>query len=129
MFIIIPKPNKTSYNIPKTFRPIILLNILGKPIEKVVSKRLQFQALSNNLIHPYQLEDLKQKSTTDTSTFLMYLIHLGWIKNCSTSTLVFDIAQFFPSFNHWMLPLIIDKAGFNLRISYFFSNYLVGRKT
>jgi len=28
-----------------------------------------------------------------------------------------------------MLPLILDKAGFNPKISHFFSNYLVGRKT
>jgi len=28
-----------------------------------------------------------------------------------------------------MLPLILDKAGFDPKISHFFSNYLVGRKT
>jgi len=28
--IIIPKPNKSSYDMPKSFRPIILLNTLGK---------------------------------------------------------------------------------------------------
>jgi len=49
--IIIPKPNKTLYDTPKTFRPIILLNTLGKLIEKVVSERLQFQPLSNNSIY------------------------------------------------------------------------------
>jgi len=38
--IIISKPNKVSYNIPKTFRPITLLNMLGKLIEKVTGKRL-----------------------------------------------------------------------------------------
>lgn len=40
--IIIPKPNKTSYDFSKTFRPIILLNMLDKLIEKVISKKLQF---------------------------------------------------------------------------------------
>jgi len=38
--IIIPKPNKLSYNSPKSFRPIILLNTLGKLIEKVIGDRL-----------------------------------------------------------------------------------------
>ena len=46
-----------------------------------------------------------------------------------TSTLAFDIAQFFPSLNHWLLPLIIRKAEFDPKVSCFFSNYLVGRKT
>jgi len=38
--IIISKPNKASYDSPKIFWPIILLNILGKLIEKVIGKRL-----------------------------------------------------------------------------------------
>ena len=36
--------------------------------------------------------------------------------------------QFFPFFNHQLLPLILDKAGFDSKISQFFWNYLVGRK-
>jgi len=38
--IIISKLNKTSYNSPKTFRPIVLLNMLGKLIEKDIGERL-----------------------------------------------------------------------------------------
>ena len=34
MTIIIPKPNNVSYDFPKLFRPIILLNILEKLIKK-----------------------------------------------------------------------------------------------
>jgi len=40
--IIIPKPNKTFYDSPKMFSPIILLNKLGKLIKKVTRERLQF---------------------------------------------------------------------------------------
>ena len=49
--IIIPKPNKSTYNSLKSFRPIVLLNTLDKLIEKVIGERLQFQAISNNFIH------------------------------------------------------------------------------
>jgi len=38
--IIIPKPNKESYDSPKSFRPIVLLNIISKLIEKVIGERL-----------------------------------------------------------------------------------------
>jgi len=34
--VIIPKLNKKSYDTPKSFRPIILLNTMGKLIEKVI---------------------------------------------------------------------------------------------
>ena len=38
----------------------ILLNIPSKLIEKIIRERLQFQAISNNFIHPNQLRELKQ---------------------------------------------------------------------
>ena len=41
--IIIPKLNKVLYNTPKTFRPIVLLNMLDKLI----------QALFKNIINSY----------------------------------------------------------------------------
>ena len=98
--VIIPKPNKASYDSSKSFRPIILLNTMGKLIKKVISERLQFLTTANNFIHPSQLGGLKFKSTTDAGVALIHIIYSGWVKNLSTSTLAFDIAQSFPSLNH-----------------------------
>ena len=50
--VIISKPNKMSYNSPKSFQLIILLNTTGKLVEKIIGERLQFSLISNNLIHP-----------------------------------------------------------------------------
>jgi len=50
--VIIPKPNRVAYDQPKSFCPIVLLNTLGKLIEKVVAKRLQFLIVKNDFIHP-----------------------------------------------------------------------------
>jgi len=60
---------------------------------------------------------------------LTYIICTRWVKNCATSTLSFNIAQFFLSLNYQLLPLILNKTGFDPRVSHFFGNYLVGRKT
>ena len=46
-----------------------------------------------------------------------------------TSTVAFDNAQFFPSLNHQLLSLILDKMDFDHKVSKFFNNYLVNRKT
>ena len=102
---------------------------MGKLIKKVISERLQFLTTANNFIHPSQLGGLKFKSTTDAGVALIHIIYSGWVKNLSTSTLAFDIAQSFPSLNHWLLSLILKKAGFNNYIVSFFANYLVYRKT
>ena len=90
--IVIPKPNKMSYNSPKAFRPIVLLNTLGKLIEKVIGKRLQFHVVSNNFIHQSQLGGLKFKSTSDAGITLTHFICMGWVRNYSTSVLAFDIS-------------------------------------
>lgn len=113
-----------SYDSPKAFRPIVFLNTLGKLIEKVIGERLQFHVVSNNFIHQSQLGGLKFKSTSDAGVALTHFIHMGWVKNLSTSSLAFDISQFFPSLNHCLLSLTLGKAGFNFHIVQFFSNYL-----
>jgi len=127
--IVIPKPNKSLYNHPKAFHPIVLLNTLGKLIEKVVAERLQFIVASNNFIHPSQLGGLKFKSTSDASTALTHIVQSGWAKGRSTSTLAFDISQFFPSLNHRILVLTLEKAGLDSKVMTFFANYLIQRST
>ena len=79
---------------------IFLLNTLGKLIEKVIVKRLQFTVVSNNFIHLSQLGGLKFKSTTDAGVALTHIVCSGWVKNKMTSTLIFNISQFFLLLNH-----------------------------
>ena len=72
---------------------------------------------------------MKFKSTTDIGVALTHIIHSGWVKNLLTSSLTFDIAQFFPFLNHRILTLILRKVGLDNQVINFFANYLVGRKT
>ena len=127
--VVIPKPNKISYNNPKAFHPIVLLNTLGKLVEKVIAERLQFIVISNNFIHPSQLSSLKFKSTNNAGIVLTHIIHSGWTKGRTTSTLAFDISQFFPSLNHRLLVLILEKVGLDTKVTNFFANYLIQRST
>jgi len=55
--------------------------------------------------------------------YLTYLIRAGWLRQCHTSILAFDIAQFFPSLNHQFLSLCLKKAGLNTNIVRFFNSY------
>ena len=52
-----------------------------------------------------------------------------WVKNLSTSTLTFNIVQFFPSLNYYLLILIMKKVDFDNCIVSFFAHYLMDRKT
>jgi len=127
--VVISKPNKASFNSPKSYHLIVLLNTIGKLFKRIIGEHLQFYMISNSFIHPNQLRGLKQRSTMDMEVILIHTIQSEWVKNLTMSTLVFDIAQFFLSLNHQLLPLILNKVGLDHKISTFFKNYLVGRKT
>ena len=59
----------------------------------------------------------------------MHIVRSSQAKGKSISTLVFDISQFFPSLNHNLLIFILSKAGLEFKVSNFFVNYFVQRKT
>jgi len=65
----------------------------------------------------------------NTGIALTHIVRSGWAKGKTTSTLTFDISQFFPSLNYQLLTLILEKADLDPRVSTFFVNYLVKRKT
>ena len=121
--VVIPKPNKNNYNSPKSFCPIVLLNTTGKLIEKVISNRLQFHLSANGFLDSYQFGDICQQSIIDTSIYLTHLIRTGWLRQCHTSVLAFDITQFFPSLNHQFLLLCLKKTSLNTNIIHFFNSY------
>jgi len=123
MLIIIQKPNKPLYNTSKIFQPIVLLNMLGKLIEKAISERFQIHSIASNFIYPNQLGDIKQCSIINIGIYLTYLIYIEWINGLHMNILAFNIAQFFPSLNHQLLLKILDKAEFDLKITTFFSSY------
>jgi len=121
--VVIPKPNKNTYNSPKSFRPIVLLNTTGKLIKKVISNRLQFHLSANGFLDSHQFGGICQQSTMDTGIYLTHLIRTGWLKQCHTSVLVFDITQFFPSLNYQFLSICLKKAGPNANVIHFFNSY------
>ena len=64
------KPDKPDYTDPKAYRPISLLNTLGKALETVVAKRVRFLAESHALLPPTQIGTRKQRSV-DTALYLL----------------------------------------------------------
>ena len=48
--VILKKPNKPNYSEPKVYRPIALLDILGKALETIISKRLSELAEGYSLL-------------------------------------------------------------------------------
>lgn len=127
--VVIPKPNKPDYTKAKAYRPIVLLNCLGKLLEKVIARRLQFEAQKFGILHPCQFGGAMQHSTVDAGMQLVHNIKQAWRQGLDSSAILLDIAQFFPSINHELLAGILRRQGFDPQLCNFFQDYLVGRKT
>jgi hypothetical protein len=127
--VIIPKPGKLAYSAPKAFRPIMLLNTMGKLIEKCVSNRIQFDCIKHGVFQSNQFGGIMQRSTEDAGLYLTHLVKARWARGLKTSMIAFDITQFFLSLNHGMLMAILRHSGFPEKVIRFFSFYLVNRET
>jgi len=80
-------------------------------------------------LDPNQLGGVRQRSTTDARVYLTHIIRAGWLRQCHTSVIAFDIAQFFPSLNHEFLFICLKKVGLNTNVAGFFNSYHSNRST
>ena len=64
--IMLPKPNKTDYNVTKSYRPITLESVIGKIMERVICNRLIWKLEVDEGKADTQLAYRKQKSCVHT---------------------------------------------------------------
>jgi ribonuclease HI len=67
--VVLRKPGKDSYKVPKSYRPIGLLPVIGKIFEKMMVARLRFYLLPKT--SPRQYGFMPQRSTEDSLYTLM----------------------------------------------------------
>jgi len=63
--VVVPKPGKTTYSHPKSYRPILLQSCFGKLLEAIVAKRLTHTAILCGATHPSQMGGLPSNSAVD----------------------------------------------------------------
>lgn len=127
--VVIPKPNKSDYSQAKAYRPIVLLNCLEKLLEKILARRLQFDAQKHGILHPGQFGGVIQHSTHDAGIQLIHNVQQSWHRGVDSTALLLDVSQFFPSIHHETMAAILRKQGFHPSLCQYFKDYLVGRRT
>ena len=97
---VVPKPNRTNPSLPKNYRPISLLECLGKLLKKVISTRLLFDINRYELIPSTQFGGRNASSTVDAGLCLQHNIHTSHASGLVCAALLFDISGFFDNINH-----------------------------
>ncbi|KAF8678982.1 hypothetical protein AX14_004665, partial [Amanita brunnescens Koide BX004] len=127
--VIIPKPNKPDYTIPKAYRPIALLNTIGKLLTKILANRLQHDAAEFGLLHRDQFGGIQKHSTIDAGLVLTDFISEHRERGWHTSVCAIDVAQFFPSLSHAVMTRILERLGFSQTIVSLIKSYFTDRVT
>ena len=89
--VIIKKAGKSDYSAPKAYRPILLLNCIGKISEKIMATRLAHMAEKYNLQDHLQIGGRPRRSAVDAAMYLATLIDEGNKKGITLSTLCIDV--------------------------------------
>ncbi|KAF8692346.1 hypothetical protein AX14_002571 [Amanita brunnescens Koide BX004] len=127
--VIIPKPNKPDYSVPKAYRPIALLNTLGKLLTKILANRLQHDAAEFGLLHRDQFGGIQKHSTIDAGLSLVDFISEHRERGWHTSVCAIDVAQYFPSLSHGVMTRILERLGFSPTLVTLIKSYFTGRGT
>lgn len=95
--VVLRKPGKPNYSTPKAFRPIALLNTLGKLLTAVVAERLTFTLERYQLLPQTHFGGRPGRSTTDSLHLLEETIKNAWRNHKVASVLFLDIEGAFPN--------------------------------
>lgn len=88
---VIPKPNKTDRSSPRAYRPIALLSVLGKGLERLLARNISWLAISLKIVGTQQFGALPLRSAVDLTTCLTHDVEDALSKGLKASLLTMDV--------------------------------------
>ena len=112
---------------PENFRPISLLPLISKVIERIVYDQVDNFLLQNNILYNY-LSGFKKNHSTDLYlSFLNDKILKGFDKGLFTGMILIDLQKAFDTINYEILLGKLHPIGFSQKTVAWFKSYLSDR--
>ena len=112
---------------PENFRPISLLPLISKIIERIVYDQVDNFLLQNNILYNYQSGFRKNHSSHLCLSFLNDKILKGFDKGLFTGMIVIDLQKAFDTINYEILLGKLHVIGFSQETVALFKSYLSDR--
>jgi hypothetical protein len=127
--IVLRKPGKPRYDLPKAFRPIALLNTMWKVLTAIVADHITHTAEKHQLLPTNHFGGRPGHTTTDAMHLLTHKIKASWRKGKVTSVLFLDIEGAFLNADPSRLVHNLRKRGVPPKYTNFVNNMLRDRVT
>lgn len=125
--IILPLPKISEPTESKHYRPINILCVLAKMLDKVVYSQISKFIEDNNILYKYQSG---YRSMFSTQTALIRItddIRLAMDKRRVTLLMLLDFSRAFDCVNHTLLIAILKSYSLSFSVVKWFSSYLTNR--
>ena len=109
---VISKLNRADYMHTKNFRPISLLECLGKLLKKIVAKMIYREIMKHALVPTIQFRGQNALSTLDVGLSLLHAIQAAHRAGLRTGLLLYNIQGYFDNINHERLIQVLTNLGF-----------------
>ena len=127
--VVLRKPGKDDYTQPKSYRPIALLNTLGKALEAIVANRLTYLADTYHLLPSRHTGGRKLASTDHAIHLLLQRIHEAWADGKVASLLLLDASGAFDNVSRQRLMHNLKKRRINHTLVRWIDSFLSDRSS
>ena len=110
--VVLPKPSKLDYSLPKAYQPISLLECCRKILEKIIAKCILSDAHSFDILPPSQFGSWDYHSAVDTALCLTHYAQAAVKCKLVASVVFFDIQGFFDNINIEHITHILHNLSF-----------------
>ena len=122
-----PLFKKGSTTLPKNYRPISLLPLISKIIEKVIHDQTQAFLDENKILYRFQSGFRKNFSTDSCLSYLNNKIVTGFESGLYTGMILIDLRKAFDTIDHKILIEKMEFLGFSKNVILWFKSYLTNR--
>ena len=122
-----PIYKKESKTEPKNYRPISLLPLISKIMEKIIHNQTQLFLNDNNILYKYQSGFRKYYSTDTCLSYLNDKVQIGFEQGWMTGMILIDLQKAFDTIDHDILSEKMHCLGFSEPTIQWFRSYLTNR--
>ena len=129
--VVLRKPGKDDYTVPKAYRPIALLNTIGKIMDAVLARRLSYLVETENVLPNSHMGGRKKRSTEHGLHAIIEKIYAAWntAEGQVASLLLLDVSGAFDNVSHQRLLHNLRTRKVDEKLVRWIASFLSNRRT